>query len=204
MGEEFAVLSRKQAMQYDQILRKQRELMYELRDELLDGGGMDYDKVMEIARGNVKRFLREPDADMASLRRYLLDNISYRLDGEAEGLSLEQPALAESYLMSRVEQGLKEQESRLGSRKRLNDFLRVAALSAIDEAWVEQVDYLQQIQAAVSGRASAQRNLLFEFQKEALEAFRKMETIILRNIMRNVLLSNVYIDGQRKLHIVLP
>jgi preprotein translocase subunit SecA len=69
---------------------------------------------------------------------------------------------------------------------------------------VEQVDYLQQIQAAVSGRASAQRNLLFEFQKEALEAFRKMETIILRNIMRNVLLSNVYIDGQRKLHIVLP
>lgn len=178
--------------------------MYELRDELLDGGGMDYDKVMEIARGNVKRFLREPDADMASLRRYLLDNISYRLDGEAEGLSLEQPALAESYLMSRVEQGLKEQESRLGSRKRLNDFLRVAALSAIDEAWVEQVDYLQQIQAAVSGRASAQRNLLFEFQKEALEAFRKMETIILRNIMRNVLLSNVYIDGQRKLHIVLP
>jgi len=31
-----------------------------------------------------------------------------------------------------------------------------------------------------------------------------METIILRNIMRNVLLSNVYIDGQRKLHIVLP
>lgn len=204
MGEEFAVLSRKQAMQYDQILRKQRELMYELRDELLDGGGMDYDKVMEIARGNVKRFLREPDADMASLRRYLLDNISYRLDGEAEGLSLEQPALAESYLMSRVEQGLKEQEGRLGSRKRLNDFLRVAALSAIDEAWVEQVDYLQQIQAAVSGRASAQRNLLFEFQKEALEAFRKMETIILRNIMRNVLLSNVYIDGQRKLHIVLP
>lgn len=178
--------------------------MYELRDELLDGGGMDYDKVMEIARGNVKRFLREPDVDMASLRRYLLDNISYRLDGEAEGLSLEQPALAESYLMSRVERGLKEQEGRLGSRKRLNDFLRVAALSAIDEAWVEQVDYLQQIQAAVSGRASAQRNLLFEFQKEALEAFRKMETIILRNIMRNVLLSNVYIDGQRKLHIVLP
>ncbi len=204
MGEELAVLSRRQAMQYDQILRRQRELMYELRDELLDGGGMDYDKVMEIARGNIKRFLKEPDVDMASLRRYLLDNISYRLDGEDEGLSLEPPALAESYLMSRVEQGLREQEGRLGTRKRLNDFLRVAALSAIDEAWVEQVDYLQQIQAAVSGRASAQRNLLFEFQKEALEAFRKMEKIILRNIMRNVLLSNVYIDGQRKLHIVLP
>lgn len=208
LGEEFAVLSRSQAMNYDQVLRRQREVMYAVRDRLLDGGGIDYDKVVEIARGNIRRFLagegKRQGLSVPVLRRYLLDHISYRLEREGEKVSLESPASVEAYLMERVEQGLAEQESRLGSRKRLNDFIRVAALNAVDEAWVEQVDYLQQIQAAVTGRASAQRNILFEFQKESLEAFRKMEKIILNNIMRNVLLSNVYIDEERKLHILLP
>ena len=210
MGEEYAVQSRRQAMNYDEIMRVQRELMYAIRDELLDGGGMDYDKVTEIAGKNIGQFLasetahRRSSLTAAILRRYVLDNISYRLDREMGGIDLKDLGAVKEYLMERVRQGLKDQEKRLGSRKRLNDFMRVAALKAIDEAWVEQVDYLQQIQWAVSGRASAQRNILFEFQKEALEAFRKMEGIILKNIMRNVLLSNVYIDGERKLHILLP
>lgn len=69
---------------------------------------------------------------------------------------------------------------------------------------MEQVDYLQQIQGAIRGRASAQRNLLFEFQKEGLEAFQKMELIILENIMRNILLSNVYLDAKKQLRILFP
>ena len=83
-------------------------------------------------------------------------------------------------------------------------FMRVAALTAIDEAWVEQMDYLQQMQAAISGRAMAQRNLVFEFQKDALEAFEKMKIVIWENIMRNILLSNVYIDEKKQLHIIFP
>ena len=86
----------------------------------------------------------------------------------------------------------------------MNDFLREATLRAIDDAWVEQVDYLQQLQAAVTGRASAQRNLVFEYQQDALESFQKMEKTILKNIMRNILLSNVYVDTEGKLRILLP
>ena len=86
----------------------------------------------------------------------------------------------------------------------MNDFIRVSALSAIDEAWIEQVDYLQQVQAAVTGRSSAQRNLMFEYQGEALESFRKMETRIRRNIIRNICLSEVSMDEKNRLHIILP
>ena len=82
--------------------------------------------------------------------------------------------------------------------------MRIAALNAVDNAWIEQVDYLQQIQAAVSGRALAQRNLLYEFQKDGMEAFEKMKVTILENIMRNILLSNVYMDADRRIHILLP
>ena len=86
----------------------------------------------------------------------------------------------------------------------MNDFMRVATLRAIDDAWVEQVDYLQQLQSAVSGRSFAQRNPLFEYQKEALESFNKMEDTILKNIIRNILLSNVYVDEEEELRILFP
>ena len=60
-------------------------------------------------------------------------------------------------------------------------------LAAIDDAWVEQVDYLQQLQSAVMGRSSAQRNPVYEYQKEALISYGDMKDTIMKNIARNVL-----------------
>ena len=204
-GEESAVMSRRQAMNYDQVLRFQRKLIYEVRDRLLDGQGMDEGKLMEIARQNIAELLASGEiTDTGALRRYVLDHISYRLDRKMPAFSLEDTDAVEKYLLYRVQQSLRQQRNRLGSRKRLNDFMRVAALQAIDDGWVEQVDYLQQMQAAVSGRTAAQRNPIYEFQKDALESFRKMERSILNHVMRNILLSSVEIDEQDNLHILLP
>ena len=204
-GEESAVMSRRQAMNYDQVLRFQRKLIYAVRDRLLDGQGMDEEKLMEIARQNIAELLASGEiTDTGALRRYVLDHISYRLDRKMPELSLEDMEAVEKYLLYRVQQSLRQQRNRLGSRKRLNDFMRVAALQAIDDGWVEQVDYLQQMQAAVSGRTAAQRNPIYEFQKDALESFRKMERSILNHVMRNILLSSVEIDEQDNLHILLP
>ena len=103
-----------------------------------------------------------------------------------------------------MRKGLKEQEGKLEDSELMTDFLRIATLQAIDDAWVEQVDYLQQLQVAVSGRASAQRNLVYEYQRDALESFRKMEKDIKKNIIRNILLSNVYVNAEDKISILLP
>ena len=108
------------------------------------------------------------------------------------------------YLLELIDESLKKQQNKLPSEEKMNDFMREAALKAIDEAWVEQVDYLQQLQAAVSGRASTQRNLVFEYQKDALESFKEMEETILQNIMRNILLSDVELNEEGKLSILLP
>ena len=48
-------------------------------------------------------------------------------------------------LLEKVKQRLSEQEKSLGSRGSMNEFMRVAVLNAVDNAWVEQVDYLQQL-----------------------------------------------------------
>lgn len=204
-GEEFAVLARKQAMEYDQILSYQRNLIYEIRNKLLDGEGMDQQKFLEIARTNVKKFIAtQTSIDGSVLGRYILDHISYRLDEEIREVSQKDPEEVEEYLVWRVRRALAEKKIRIGSRENLYYFMRIAALNAVDEGWVEQVDYLQQMQSAVMGRTSAQRNPVFEFHKDALEAYQKMEADILNNIMRNVLLGSVYKDNEGRIHIQLP
>ncbi len=205
IGEEFAVISRKQAMDYDQVLQRQRELIYGTRNQLLDGEVMGYDKIMKIAETNIRQFLKEEKkVDIFSIKRYVLDNISYRLDETMLHILLDDNDVIVEYLLQKVREGLEEQEEKLGSKEQMNQFMRLATLKAIDEAWVEQVDYLQQLQAAVSGRASAQRNVVFEYQQDALESFHKTEKTILRNLVRNILLSNVYVDEEEKLRILLP
>lgn len=205
MGEESAVLSRKRSVDYDKVIQRQRNLIYATRDKLLEGEELPMEMILEMAERNIKRFLASGGlADMHALNRYILDNISYRLEDAAPDFAPGDRKTIERYLMERVRQGLEEQEKKTGSTGRMNQFMRVAVLSAIDEAWVEQVDYMQQLQSAVSGRATAQRNLLFEYQDDSFASFRSMEGTVYENAMRNILLSDIYVDEKRQLHIVFP
>lgn len=203
--EENAVASRKHAIDYDQVLQRQRKLIYDTRNELLDGGELQDEKFMEIARRNIQRFLEENrKLDEQQLNRYLLDNVSYRLEEENSKLNLKKRKLVEKFLLFRVRMSLQDKKHKIQSEDKMKDFMRIATLNAIDDAWVEQVDYLQQLQAAVTGRATAQRNPVFEYQKDGLESFQEMEKTIHRNIMRNVLLSEVYISAEGELSVLLP
>ena len=205
INEEVGSTNRKTAKDYDIVLQLERKLMYETRDTLLDGGTIEKDKIKKIAEENVELFLKENKKLTATeLNRYLLDNISYTMERDASFVNLKNKSRVKAYIMARVDKSLQEKSDRLKHENAMKDFVRVAALSAIDEAWIEQVDYLQQLQPAVSGRSSAQRNLMFEYQAEALESFRKMEITIKKNIIRNILLSEVSLDEKHNLHIILP
>ena len=237
LTEDLAVKNRRQVMDYDEVMKRQRTVIYSMRDKLLNGNttiiedrsvinpvskletGIDKNAIIGVARENIRDFIKtEKTITRDEISRYLMDNISYignarsLIDGHEpdnknvliENLDPDKKKDIERFLMKRVRDGLKSQEMNLGKKSRLREFLRVATLTAIDDAWVEEVDYLNQLQAAVSGRASAQRNLVFEYQKEARYSFDNMEKTIKKNIMRNVLLSSVYVDEKYNLHIILP
>ncbi len=204
-GEESGTFSRKRSMDYDKVMQRQRNLIYETRSRLLDGENLQSEKIMEIIEGNINRFLESNEfVDTQSVCRYILDNISYQLDEKVEMISIGELDEVKRYLHEKVEYGLAEQEKKLGSKKRMEHFIRVAILSAIDEAWVEQVDYMQQLQSAVSGRATAQRNVLYEYLNEAFESYEKMQLTVYKNAMRNMLLSDVFFDKEQKIHILFP
>lgn len=205
MGEEFAVMSRRHAVDYDQVLKKQRDIMYRMRNGLLDGETVGQSKIMEIAEHNIKHFLSDKrGVTQAQLNRYILDNISYRLDDRGKEIASKKLKEVKAYLLDRAREALHEQEERLNNDDKMDEFIRNAMLTAIDDAWVEQVDYLQQLQAAVKGRSTARRNPVYEYQKEALVSYEDMKETIMRNITRNVLLSSINVDQRGNLNTILP
>lgn len=205
VGGEYAVMGRRRSVDYDRIIQRQRDLIYATRNKLLAGEELPMDIIVDMTKQNIKRFLSEHiSIDRNVLNRYILDNISYRLDREAADISLEDKEQLEQYLLKLVQERLEEQEKRSDGAERMNEFMRVAVLSAVDDAWVEQVDYMQQLQAAVSGRSTAQRNLLFEYQNESFESFGKMQNTVYENAMRNILLSDIRIDEKDRMHILFP
>ncbi len=225
IGEEAAVLSRKNSVDYDKVMQRQRNLVYATRDHLLDGGNIEWGQILRMAGKNIRRFfdgqesiakahpvmhatMRRTDCDRQGmdkkkLTRYILDHISYKLEKDIPDPLLCGREVAMKYLLDKVGERLESLEENLGPED-MNTFVRIAVLSAIDNAWVEQVDYMHQLQAAVSGRSTAQRNLLFEYQNEAFDSFAKMKDTVFESAMRSIMLSNVYVDDERKLHIVLP
>lgn len=205
--EERARDSRKKALDYDLVMKLQRNLLYNTRNDLLFGANLTFDDIIGIAKENIEDFLNgSEELTSSSLTRYILDNISYTIDYRVSDMldRLDDKDFIQNGLIDIVRDGLKLQESRIGYRDDMSKFMRIATLRAIDDAWVEEVDYLQQLQSAVSGRATAQRNLVFEYQRDALLAFRLMEREIKRNIVRNILLSDVTIDEEGELHIMYP
>ena len=79
-----------------------------------------------------------------------------------------------------------------------SDFQRLALLKAIDDNWVEQVDYLQQLSLAIGGQSAAQKNPIVEYYQEAYHGFEEMKRQVKKDMVRNLLLSRVDIspDGE--------
>ena len=108
------------------------------------------------------------------------------------------------YLMQRVRQGLLYQREQIGNTECYEQFVREATLAAVDDGWVELIDYLEQFKYAVSGRASAQRNVMFEYQNEAFDSYLDTEKVVKRNIIRNILLSDVKVGEDNQPVIIYP
>ena len=196
---------RKKSVQYDAVLKRQRDLVYETRESLLNGETVGTTKIMNIAREDVRNYLNTlKRPEISELNRYILDNLSYSLDDGLRKIDINDREALEEYLVSLVSDGLLKQRSKIYDADAYEGFIREATLKAVDDGWVELIDYLEQLKYAVVGRASAQRNVIFEYQNEAYASYLDTSRVVKRNIIRNILLSDVSIDGEGKLKIIYP
>ena len=63
-----------------------------------------------------------------------------------------------------------------------------------DYNWVEQVDYLQQLQQAIGGQQASHKNPIVEYYQEAFAGFEAMKSQIKKDMVRNLLLSQILVS----------
>lgn len=196
--EESSVFQRKNAVDYDSVMQRQRTIMYKTRNDLLDGKSLDENYLLSICEDNIKDFVKSnKKLDSYAVHRYVLDNLSYRLQEMDESTKNQK-----DYLIQYSKMAFNTKKKSIGDR--FSEYCRLCTLRALDDGWIEEVDYLQQLQAAISGRSSAQRNLLFEYQREARISFEDMEKSIKKAMIRNILLGEVSFGKDNEMIILYP
>ena len=195
---ESSVFQRKNAVDYDSVMQRQRTIMYKTRNDLLDGKSLDENYLLSICEDNIKDFVKSnKKLDSYAVHRYVLDNLSYRLQEMDESTKNQK-----DYLIQYSKMAFINKKKSIGDR--FSEYCRLCTLKALDDGWVEEVDYLQQLQAAISGRSTAQRNLLYEYQREARLSFRDMEKSIKKAMIRNILLGEVSFGKDNEMIILYP
>ncbi len=203
--EERTVAQRKSSVDYDKVMKRQRTMMYDVRNRLLDGGSLELEMVKQLAYESVQLFLKEKrHLTTGDITRYVLNNISYNLDDRFLKIDHIKKKLLKRALHSYINVVWKKKVKSFSSKENLKEYIRLCSLRAIDDAWVEQVDYLQQLQYVVSGRATAQRNPVFEYHVEAYDSFQRMENTIKREIVRNIFLGERAFNKKGEMYVLFP
>lgn len=205
---EQSVSSREQSVRYDKILRRQREILYGARDRLLDRDTIQKDVVRKLISDDLRMFLDDnPKLTHGELTRFALDNLTYELDPER----LPEPGRSRADRQKMLER-LESYAGELYDRKtaifkdedQLQEYLRQCILNALDDCWVDEVDYLQQLQFAITTRGTAQRNPIFEYSREAYQSFGDMKKTMKKKIVRNFFLGDPQTGKDGRMSIVFP
>ncbi|MDK7303541.1 MULTISPECIES: accessory Sec system translocase SecA2 [Aerococcus] len=187
--------ARKQIIQMDEDMSIQRKLIYQTRDQLLEGGGLEEIDLGYLAQKVMKNVVNNLDPGKSrkvQIDRWIFDNLIYNYEPKSIDHLSDQALI--DYLMDIFFTILEYKKERLGLGTYFEDFERKCILKAIDEVWVEQVDYLTQFKQVVITRSSAQRNPIFEYQKEALWSYNEMKDRVYQKIVYYLSLSRVVAD----------
>ena len=197
--------SRRMTLEFAESMNIQRNLVYKERDRLIKQKGR-LDNIVEQVLGDIFSQVskNEDYKESIAFYRYILDNVSYKVDPLKAHRCFRSIKMKENLLWELAQDELKAKYEILGRDELIAQFQRITILKAIDENWIEQVDYLQQLRTALSGQYASQKNPLVEFFQEAYQSFNRMKTQTKEQMIRNLLLSRVEINNKGEIVLHFP
>ena len=197
--------SRKAVLEYDDVMNKQREIIYGQRKQVLDG--MDVKSViMNMMNTSIRHLVQGAFAGGS------LDSISMReLLGSVEGLYFPKyavrfeetqiPALTADEVADAFAQAAadyyEKKEQELTSPV-MREVERVVLLRVVDEYWMDHIDAMQDLRQGIRLRAYAQTDPIIAYKKESLEMFEEMITAIQEETVRRLYSVRVKKDEEIK------
>jgi preprotein translocase subunit SecA len=184
---------RKNVVEYDDVISRQREVIYADRRKVLEHADM-YDRIIEMIEHDIKRFVvehtrpnmpEEWDLD-GIVKQFELWGIEVPDDIFPEHLNgLKRDQFSEALVNlaldayarkeESVEAGAKEHNSPQPGSFYMRQFERAVILQVLDTLWREHIDHLDEMRSGIGLRGLAQRDPLNEFKAEAFRAFERLK-----------------------------
>lgn len=164
--------ARFETLQYGEVFRLQRDSIYNYRNGIMHAQNLD-DLVDRLVKRVADQYLDQRDAKEADVVDFIYRYIDskYVVTKDLNALS---NAELKQVLIDIMYQSIDLKHGELPHAAQWIYYQRLCFLKAIDGAWVEQVDNLEVLKTLTKSRSVAQRNPMFEYQKEARKAYAKM------------------------------
>ena len=183
--------NRQRTLEYAESMNIQRDLIYKERNRLINGDRDLRDVLSEMIDEYIETILSDNLKTREELFHYIITNISFNIRELPLDLAIEDEQELRNFLIQIINNELNDKKTLLEPHDLYDQFLRISMLKAIDDNWVEQVDYLQQLMMAIGGQTASQTNPIVEYYREAYMGFETMKEQIRSDMVRNVLMGLV-------------
>lgn len=204
--EGFNFESRKQTVDYDDVLNKQREIIYKMRRNILTGKEMPNDYVMERVEQEINRMVQFNLGD--DLQENAYENIlsSYLgiipFDEQSQKQLLEQIKQKEhkedvvEFLTGVTKQVAHSREHQFSSQV-MEEVMKAIILKTIDDLWMEHLTSIEDLRTGIRLRGYAQRDPIVEYKNEAFAMFEQLIASIDSTIVSRVFRVNIEAQPQQ-------
>ncbi|MGE7121233.1 preprotein translocase subunit SecA [Peribacillus sp. NPDC046944] len=195
--------SRKQLLQYDDVLRQQREIIYKQRFDVMESENLrEIVETMITAsiQRNVAAFAPMGDEEgwnLQGLVDYLNGNLFQEgeitiadLDGKDESELVE-------FILGKVKESYDQKEAEL-SEEQMREFEKVIVLRAVDSKWMDHIDAMEQLRQGIHLRAYGQIDPLREYQSEGFAMFESMIASMEDEVTKYIMKAEIRNNLERK------
>ena len=171
---------RKNLLQYDDVMGKQREIIYERRNEILDKESIHEsiinlikDHIYELVSGHLVNQPELLEFDCSEICEYvnenLLKNSNIKVSEIINKSKEDVIKVLEDKIIGEYENKIKELPEEI-----VNDFEKVIALRVIDTHWMEHINTMDHLKEGIGLRSYAQTNPLVAYTNEGFQLFDEM------------------------------
>ncbi|MGE7906104.1 preprotein translocase subunit SecA [Peribacillus sp. NPDC094092] len=195
--------SRKQLLQYDDVLRQQREIIYKQRFDVMESENLR--EIVErmitasIER-NVVAFAPMGDEEGWNLQG-LVDYLNGNLFNEGSITVAELEGKNESelveFILAKVKESYDQKEEEL-SEEQMREFEKVIVLRAVDSKWMDHIDAMEQLRQGIHLRAYGQIDPLREYQSEGFAMFEAMIASMEDEVAKYIMKAEIRNNLERK------
>jgi len=195
--------ARKQLLQYDDVLRQQREIIYKQRYEVIDS-----ENLREIVEGMTKSAIErqvaahtaEEDMENWNLQGivdYVNANLLPENDVTVDDLRGKEPEEMMDLIYEDVKHRYNEKEEEL-TPEQMREFEKVILLRTVDTKWIDHIDAMDQLRQGIHLRAYGQTDPLREYQHEGFAMFESMVLAIEEDVAKYVMKAEIRNNLERQ------